>query len=61
MKKLIIFISILLTLIFVGALYGINKTTEEVKIMQADQSGMNQHPGQRPDVIPDPMVGFPLY
>lgn len=61
MKKLIIFLSILFTLIFVGALYGINKRTEEVKIVEADQPGMNHHPNQRPEVIPDPMVGFPLY
>jgi uncharacterized protein YxeA len=61
MKKIVILLSILLTLIFTGVLYGINQKTEEVKIVQADQSGTNQPPGQWPDVIPDPMVGFPLH
>jgi len=61
MKKILILLSILLTLIFTGVLYGINQKTEEVKIVQADQSDTNQPPDQWPDVIPDPMVGFPLH
>ena len=61
MKKILILLSILLTLIFAGVLYGTNQKSEEVKIVQADQSDTNQPPDQMPKLIPNPMVGFPLY
>jgi hypothetical protein len=61
MKKGIIIVSAFLTLLITGAFHGINKKSEEVETVTAKQPSMNQFPDPRPNVIPDPMVAFPVY
>ena len=61
MKKAIIIVSAFLTLLITGTFHGINKKSEEVETVTATQVYMNQLPVQIPDVIPNPMVGFPIY
>ena len=61
MKKSIIIVSAFLTLLITGTFHGINKKSEEVETVTAKQVYMNQLPTQIPDVIPNPMVGFPIY
>jgi len=52
MKKTIIILSILFTVILAGVLYGTNQQPDEVEIVTAEQVY---------DFIPDPMTDFPLY
>ena len=59
MKKLIIVLSVLFTLIFVGVLHGINQQSAEVETVE--QVYMNQFPDPMPDVSLGPMPGFVLY
>jgi len=61
MKKVIIIVSALLTILLTGAFHGINKKSEEVETVTAKQSYVNQFPDPMPDVIPDPMAGFRVY
>jgi len=61
MKKLIIILSVLFTLMIAGVLYGKNKQPDWVGTMTAEELYMHQFPDSMPDVILDPMVGFPLY
>ena len=61
MKKTIIILSILFTIILAGVLYGTHDQPEEVKTVTAEHVYMNQFPHQMPDVILHPMTGFPLY
>ena len=61
MKKAIIIVSALLTLLVTGAFHGINKKSEEVETVTATQRSMNQFPDQMPNVILYPMVSFPVY
>ena len=62
MKKLIIVVSIFLILILMGgAIYGINQKNEEVETIVSDQVDVNEDSDQWPDVVLDPMVGFPLH
>ena len=61
MKKVIIVVSAFLTLLITGAFHGINKKSEDVETVTAKQVYMNQLPVQIPDVILNPMVGFPIY
>ena len=51
MKKLIIVLSVLFTLIFAGVLYGINQQSAEVETIE--QVYMNQ--------FPDPIPSFVFY
>ena len=59
MKKIII-LSVLLTLILTGALYGTNQISDMVANMTVEEVYMNI-PGSMPDIVIDPMVGFTLY
>lgn len=61
MKQIIIILSILLTLILTGVLYGIHDQPEEIEAVTAEQVWMHQFPGPMPNFIPLPMVGYPLY
>ena len=58
MKKLIIVLSVLFTLIFAGVLHGINQQSAEVETVE--QVYMNQFPAM-PEFIIEPMAGFVLY
>ena len=60
MKKIII-LSVLLTFILAGVLYATFEQPDEVELVTAEQVCMGQISYEMPDVIPDPMVGFPLY
>ena len=60
MKKIIIF-SILFTFILVGLLYATYEQPDEVKTVTAKQVYMGQVSYEMPEVVLDPMVGFPLY
>ena len=61
MKKTIIILSVLFTLILAGVLYGTHDQPNEVKTVTAEQVYMGQYPDPMPDVILVPMTGFPLY
>jgi len=61
MKKVIIIVSAFLALLITGAFHGINQKSEEVETVTAKQTSMNQLPDPMPNVIPYPMVGFPIY
>ena len=61
MKKLIIIVSLLLSLVVAGVLYGTHDKSEKVETVKVDQEEMNPYPEQMPDVILDPMTGHALY
>ena len=61
MKRLIIILSILLTLTLAGILHGRLTQPDEVENERADQTSMNRFPDPMSDVIPDPMAGFRVY
>ena len=61
MKKLIIFLILLLALSLAGILYGTPEKPDEEVMVTIEQMYMSELPDQMPDVIVDPMVGFPLY
>ena len=61
MKKIIIILSVLFTLVLSGVLYGKNKQSDWVKTMTVEEVYMHQFPDSMPDVILDPIAGFPLY
>ena len=60
MKKIII-LSVLLTVILAGVLYATYEQPVKVETVTAEQVYMGQVSYEMPDVIPDPMVGFPLH
>jgi Trk-type K+ transport system membrane component len=60
MKKIII-LSVVFTFILAGVLYATYEQPNEVEPVTAEQVYMGQISYEMPDVIPDPMVGFPLY
>ena len=59
MKKLIVILIIVVTLGFAGALFGKKILSDEGKVVKAPLA--NRYPPAMPEVILDPMVGFPLY
>ena len=61
MKKAIIIISAFLPLLITGTLHGINQKSEEVETVTAEHVFTNQFTDQMPNVILEPMVGFPIY
>jgi len=61
MKKVIIIVSAFLTLLITGAFHGISQKNEKIETITAEQVYMNLLPAQMPDVIPNPMVGPPIY
>ena len=60
MKKIII-ISVLVTFILAGVLYATYEQPDELETVTAAQVYMGHVSYEMPDVIPDPMLGFPLY
>ena len=60
MKKIII-ISVLVTFILAGVLYATYEQPDELETVTAAQVYMGHVSHEMPDVIPDPMIGFPLY
>ena len=61
MKKIIIALSVLLALSLAGILYGTPDQPDEEGMVTVEEMYMSEIPDQMPDVIVDPMVGFPLY
>jgi len=61
MKKKIIILSVLFTLILAGVLYGAHLQLSKVETVTAEQVYMGQYPNPMPDVILVPMTGYPLY
>ena len=60
MKKIIIF-SMLFTFILAGLLYATYEQPEVVETVMVKQVYMGHVSYEMPEVIPDPMVSFPLY
>ena len=61
MKKVIIVVSAFFALLITGAFHGISQKNEKIETITAEQVYMNLFPAQMPDVIPNPMVGPPIY
>ena len=59
MRKVVIFLVVLFT--FKAAFICMNQKGEEIEFVMADQAITNQFADSKPDIIPDPMVGFPIY
>ena len=60
-KKVLIILSLVFTFSIVGGLY--NTLAQLNKLETVSEEGVygDQCPDQMPDVVLDPMVGFPLY
>ena len=58
MKRLIIILSFLFTLVLAGVIYGKYGQTDEAETVTAEEVYPYYVP--MPDFIPDPMHGFPL-
>ena len=61
MKRTIIILITVLALSVAGVLYGNHLQTDERDDVSLEEAYAAQFPEQMPDVIPDPMVGFPVY
>lgn len=61
MKKIIIILSVLLALSLAGVLYATQEQSDERTVVSVEEAYTAQFPGQLPNVIMDPMVGFPVY
>ena len=61
MKKTIIILSVLVALSLTGILYGTPNQPNEKGMVTIEQMYLSELPDQTPDVVMDPMVGFPLY
>ncbi len=61
MRKFIIILSLVFTFSIVGGLYNTLAQLKKLETVSAEESYGYQLPDQMPDVIVDPMVGFPLY
>ena len=61
MKRLVIILIFLLALSLAGILYGTPEKPDEEGMVTIEEMYMSEFPDQMPDVVVDPMVGFPLY
>ena len=61
MKKTIIILSVLCTLILAGVLYGTQDRSDEREAASIEEAYTAQFPAQMPEVILHPMAGFSLY
>jgi len=61
MKKIIIILSISVTLLLAGVLYGNRIQSNQRETVSLEEAYTAQFPDQMPDVILHPMTGFPLY
>jgi flagellar basal body-associated protein FliL len=60
MKKIII-LSVVVTFILAGVLYATYEQPDEVETVTAARVHMGHVSYEMPEIIPDPMLGFPLY
>jgi len=61
MKKIIVILSIVLTLFLAGILYGTHRETAEREPLRTASVEKDYLPEAMPEVIIDPMVSVPLY
>ena len=61
MKKIIVILVLLFALSLTGILYGTPDQPYEEGMVTIEELYMSELPDQMPDVVVDPMVGFPLY
>ena len=61
MKKIIIALSFFVALSLAGILYGTQGQHDEGETVSVEETHSVQFPNQMPDVVMDPMVGFPVY
>ena len=61
MKRLVIILILFLALSLAGILYGTPDQPDEEGMVTIEEMYMSDLPDQMPDVVVDPMVGFPLY
>jgi hypothetical protein len=62
MKKLLIIISLLFTLVITGVLHGKHVQRDVIGTVSIDQTNSNQFPVQMPDLVLNPVIiGFILY
>ena len=61
MKKILIILSVLVALSLAGVLYATQDRSDVREAVFAEETYTAQFPDQMPDVIMDPMVGFPVY
>jgi hypothetical protein len=61
MKKILIILTISLILILVGILYGNGNQPVQEEMVTVEEAYTAYFPEQMPDLILDPMVGFPVY
>ncbi len=61
MKKIIVILILLFALGLAGILYGTPEKPDEKGMVTIEEMYMSELPDQMPDVVVDPMVGFPLY
>ena len=60
MKRTIVTITISVALLAAGILYGGHEQTDYRKTLTLDEAYTTQFPEQIPNVVVDPMVGFPV-
>ena len=61
MKKIIFLLIISLMLILIGILYGENEPPAQKETGLLKKSYHGQFPEQKPDVVLEPMTGFPVH
>ena len=61
MKKIIVILSLIFTIIVAGGLYGTVSQLDKEETVSLEQGYMNQFPDPMPDVALVPMTGHPLY
>ena len=61
MKKTIIILGILFTLIFVGILYGTQKRISEKPNITLEQASTSPYYYQMPNIVMNPMMGYLKY
>jgi len=61
MKRTIVILITVLTLSVAGVLYGHHGQTANQGTVSLEEAYTAQFPETMPDVIMDPMVGFPVY
>jgi len=61
MKKTIIILSIVFTLFAAGVLFGNHPQTDEREAASLEEAYKAQFPETMPDVVMNPMVGFPMF
>ena len=61
MKKIMIILVVVISVIFTGAIYGTHRVMiEEAAAISLEQAYIAQYPAQMPDVIINPMPNIPF-